>query len=61
MMRNLEGEDPPETPASQEGYGRGVSPFRPPSRRPVLHRLVPVSSTSPATAAARSGVTCWPG
>jgi hypothetical protein len=46
MTRNLEGEDPPETPASQEGYGREVSPFRP-SRRPVLHRLVPVSRHLP--------------
>jgi Sulfate permease family len=40
-------DDPPETPApegrARDGYGRGVSPFRPAGRRPLLHRLAPVS------------------
>jgi hypothetical protein len=39
--------DPPEAGskglAARDGYGRGVSPFRAAGRRPVLHRLVPVS------------------
>ena len=39
--------EPPESPspgmAAREGYGRGVSPFRPAARRPLLARLVPVS------------------
>jgi sulfate permease, SulP family len=30
-----------------DAYGREASPFRPPARRPVLHRLVPVSEELP--------------
>jgi sulfate permease, SulP family len=46
MTRHGE-DDPPEAAPpgvqAQDGYGRGVSPFRPAARRHVLHRLVPVS------------------
>ncbi|HYN17740.1 MAG TPA: SulP family inorganic anion transporter, partial [Actinomycetes bacterium] len=46
MTRHGE-DDPPETPSpgepARDGYGRGVSPFRPAGRRSMLHRLVPVS------------------
>jgi sulfate permease, SulP family len=35
--------DPPPGDRAQDGYGRGVSPFRPAARRPLLRRLVPVS------------------
>ena len=42
------GEDIPPRSAppgerARDSYGRGVSPFRPAARRPLLHRLVPVS------------------
>ena len=44
-------DDPPEAPSpgvpARDGYGAGVSPFRPPTRRPLLHRLVPVSEQLP--------------
>jgi MFS superfamily sulfate permease-like transporter len=44
-------DDPPEAPTSgvpaRDGYGRGVSPFRPDARRPLLQRLVPVSEQLP--------------
>ena len=44
-------DDPPEAPTSgvpaRDGYGRGVSPFRPAARRPLLQRLVPVSEQLP--------------
>ena len=43
MEGDVEGKGPPETPGSGDGYGRGVSPFRPAARRPLLRRLVPVS------------------
>jgi hypothetical protein len=46
-MTRHTGADPPEARspgvAARDGYGREVSPFRPAARRPVLHRLVPVS------------------
>jgi SulP family sulfate permease len=53
MTRNVEGEDEgaPEVSASgrraRDRYGSGESPFKRPSRRPVLHRLVPVSQHLP--------------
>jgi sulfate permease, SulP family len=51
MTRNGEGDGPPEASAkgvpARDGYGRGVSPFRPDSRRPALHRLIPVSEQLP--------------
>jgi sulfate permease, SulP family len=51
MTRNGEGEDSPETSASGERardrYGREASPFQPAARRPVLHRMVPVSEQLP--------------
>jgi len=51
MTPNVDGEGAPETSRSgrrvRGGYGRGVSPFRPASRRPLLHRLVPVSQQLP--------------
>ena len=51
MMRNGEGEDAPKTSTSSEqatdSYGSGASPFQPAARRPVLHRLVPVSEQLP--------------
>src|SRR5919108_29800 len=57
MTPNVDGEGTPETPPSgrraRGGYGRGVSPFRPSSRRPILHRLVPVSQQLPGY---RSGI-----
>jgi MFS superfamily sulfate permease-like transporter len=44
-------DDPPEAAPpgvrAQDGYGRGVSPFRPDARRPLLRRLVPVSGRLP--------------
>jgi anti-anti-sigma regulatory factor len=51
MMRNVEGEGPagssvPGLPA-RDGYGDAGTPFKPPSRRPVLHRLLPVSRQLP--------------
>jgi SulP family sulfate permease len=52
MTRNGEGEGTPQTSASgnsgRDSYGRGVSPFRPAPRKPVLHRLVPVSEQLPS-------------
>jgi SulP family sulfate permease len=50
-MTRHTGADPPDDPpearspevTARDGYGREVSPFRPAARRPVLHRLVPVS------------------
>jgi high affinity sulfate transporter 1 len=51
MTGNGEGEDAPKTSASSEratdSYGREASPFQPAARRPVLHRLVPVSEQLP--------------
>ena len=51
MTPNVDGEGTPETSGSGQpargGYRRGVSPFRPASRRPILHRLVPVSQQLP--------------
>jgi len=51
MTRNVEGEGQPETSVpglrARDGYGTGGSPFKPPTRRPVLHRLVPVSQHLP--------------
>jgi MFS superfamily sulfate permease-like transporter len=51
MTRNVEGDGPPEASAkgvpARDGYGRGVSPFRQDSRRPALHRLIPVSEQLP--------------
>src|SRR5215216_2350269 len=53
MTRNAEGKDEgaPEVSASvlraRDRYGSGESPFTRPSRRPVLHRLVPVSQHLP--------------
>jgi hypothetical protein len=51
MTRNVEGDGPPGTSApglpARDGYGRGVSPFRPDSRRPALYRLIPVSEQLP--------------
>jgi MFS superfamily sulfate permease-like transporter len=50
MTRHGE-DDPPQAPPpgvrAQDGYGRGVSPFRPAARRPLLRRLVPVSKRLP--------------
>jgi sulfate permease, SulP family len=47
MTRHGEDDPPEAAPPSgvraQDGYGRGVSPFRPDARRPLLRRLVPVS------------------
>jgi sulfate permease, SulP family len=47
MTGNGEGEGIPEISTSgtraKDSYGSGVSPFRPAARRPVLHRLMPVS------------------
>jgi SulP family sulfate permease len=52
MTRNGEGEDAPKTSTSSEratdSYGSGASPFQPAGRRPVLHRLVPVSEQLPS-------------
>ena len=54
MTRNGEGEDSPETSASEvsarDSYGRETSPFQPAARRPVLHRVVPVSEQLPGEA-----------
>jgi sulfate permease, SulP family len=51
MTRDVEGEGPPETPApglrARASYGGEGSPFKPASRQPVLHRLVPVSQHLP--------------
>ena len=49
MTRRAEEESGPEAPGprARDGYGSGTSPFKPPSRRPVLHRLVPVSEHLP--------------
>jgi MFS superfamily sulfate permease-like transporter len=47
MTGNGEAEGTPEISTSgmraRDSYGSGVSPFRPAARRPVLHRLLPVS------------------
>ena len=32
---------------ARDSYGKGVSPFRPAVRKPVLHRVVPVSEQLP--------------
>ena len=52
MTRNGEGEGSPETSASEvsarDSYGRETSPFQPAARRPVLHRVVPVSEQLPS-------------
>jgi Sulfate permease family len=32
---------------ARDSYGKGVSPFRPAARKPVLHRVVPVSEQLP--------------
>jgi len=52
MTRNGEGEGTPQPSASgnsgRDSYGRGVSPFRPAARKPVLHRVVPVSEQLPS-------------
>ena len=51
MTRNVDGEGQPDTSGSglgaRDGYGTGGSPFKPPTRRPVLHRLMPVSEHLP--------------
>jgi sulfate permease, SulP family len=51
MTPDGDGQGTPETSASgrgsRGGYRRGVSPFRPASRRPILNRLVPVSQQLP--------------
>jgi len=51
MTRDGEGEDTPIASASgvpaKDSYGSGASPFQPAARRPVLHRLVPVSEQLP--------------
>jgi sulfate permease, SulP family len=55
MTRNVEGEgegeDSPETSipglSARDGYSDAGSPFKPPSRPPVLHRLLPVSQQLP--------------
>jgi MFS superfamily sulfate permease-like transporter len=51
MTRNVEGEGTAETSASglwsRDRYRSGGSPFKPPSQRPVLHRLMPVSEQLP--------------
>jgi Sulfate permease family len=46
------------TRQDEDSYRRGRSPFRPPARRPLLARLVPVSERLRGTAVARSGATC---
>ena len=52
MKGNEEGEGSPETSASEvsarDSYGRETSPFQPAARRPVLHRVVPVSEQLPS-------------
>ena len=51
MTRSEGAESGPEAPVpgprARDGYGSGTSPFKPPSQRPVLHRLVPVSEHLP--------------
>jgi sulfate permease, SulP family len=51
MTGNGEGEGTPEISTSgmraRDSYGSGVSPFRPAARRPVLHRMMPVSEHLP--------------
>jgi hypothetical protein len=52
MTQNRDGEDSPtasgsDGPPAKDSYGSGASPFQPAARRPVLHRLVPVSEQLP--------------
>ena len=51
MTQNRDGEDSPTASGSggpaKDSYGSGASPFQPAARRPVLHRLVPVSEQLP--------------